>query len=148
MQITASCPTCSSLQTMEFLGAQSVCKCSGCAGDLLPHATPGFLENKSLTQCPLCGAAHLYRRKDFNQKLGIGLIVLGVALAYFTYGISLLLVTLIDFFLFKRIKEVGVCYQCGALFRQSSLIASLEPFNLQLFDYYRNLKEGRSSEET
>ncbi|NBV51846.1 hypothetical protein EBR78_11600, partial [bacterium] len=83
---------------------------------------------------------HLYQRKDFNQKLGIGLIVLGVVLAYFTYGLSLLLVTGIDWWLSKRIPPMGACYRCKSEFRNSKLIRSMEPFNLQLYDYYRNLR--------
>ena len=82
----------------------------------------------------------MYRRKDFNQKLGILLVVVGVLLAYFTYGLSLLGVTLIDFFLFRKVREVGICYQCHAEFRKSLLIDQLVPFDLELFDYYRNLK--------
>jgi hypothetical protein len=65
----------------------------------------------------------------------------GVALAYFTYGLSLLVVTLIDFFLVRRVREVGVCYQCQAEFRKSDLVDALKPFDLELFDYYRNLRE-------
>lgn len=146
MEITASCPHCSFLQTIEVSNPKSSQNCVECTKSLLPHVTQGFLENKSLTQCPLCGGAHLYRRKDFNQKLGIALIVVGVLFAYFTYGISLLIVTLVDFFLFKRIKEVGVCYHCGALFRKSKLIPALDEFNLQLFDYYKNLRDGKAPE--
>jgi len=139
MQITAPCPHCSHLQTFDFSHSQVLNKCVKCDKPLLPHATQGLLEGTKLNQCPLCGAAHLYQRKDFNQKLGVALIVIGVLLAYFTYGLSLLVVTLIDFFLFKKIKEVGICYQCGAQFRNSPLIHSLDAFNLQLFDYYKNL---------
>ena len=68
------------------------------------------------------------------------MVVLGVLLAYFTYGISLLLVALVDWLIYKRVKDVGCCYSCEAQFRDSPMVAKLAPFNLELHDYYRNLK--------
>lgn len=146
MEVSAQCPHCQShqKQLLEF-PLQELPYCVSCKKNLFPHPTHNFKKEAYLDQCPLCGSAHVFRRKDFNQKLGVALIVLGVALAYFTYGVSLLVVTLIDFFLFRRIKEVGICYQCQAEFRNHAPLVNLPAFDLELHDYYQNLKKGNSS---
>jgi len=141
MDIRFSCSQCQKQLIQSISWPVEGVSCEACQKALFPHATEAFINHKRLDQCPICGAAHLYRRKDFNQKLGIFLVVIGVVLAYFTYGISLLVVTLIDFFLLKKIGEVGICYQCKTEFRHSGLVDDLPPFDLELFDYYRNLKK-------
>jgi len=141
VNIQVSCPHCQHTVTTELKWPLSDLFCASCNQLVFPHLTDSLKNQKKLEQCPACGASHLYRRKDFNQRLGIFLIVLGISLAYFTYGISLLAVTLLDFFLFRRVQEVGICYSCEAQFRNSPLVEALEPFDLELFDYYKNLKE-------
>jgi hypothetical protein len=140
MDVKVLCPDCSHRFRQSIAFPNPILVCPHCSATPLKHPTQTFTEGTALNQCPICGSSHLYHRKDFSQKLGIVLVVLGVALAYFTYGLSLLVVTLIDFFLFKRTHEVGICYQCQSEFRKSELITQLEPFDLQLFDYYRSLK--------
>jgi uncharacterized CHY-type Zn-finger protein len=145
MEFSARCPFCQQEQKAELqFPLEALPHCSSCKKTLFPHPTHNFQKEAFLDQCPVCGSAHVFKRKDFNQKLGIALIVVGVVLAYFTYGLSLLVVTLIDFFLFKRIKEVGICYQCEAEFRNHPMITNLPTFDLELHDYYRNLKKDNS----
>lgn len=140
MKTTLVCPNCHRRHNQVLVWPLKSMTCSHCQTDLFKNATEAFLQQGRFNQCPVCGAAHLYRRKDFDQRLGILLVVIGVTLAYFTYGLSLLAVTLIDFLLFRRTKEVGICYQCKSEFRDSLAVEDLEPFDLELFDYYRNLK--------
>ena len=141
MEIDVLCPHCGARETAHLdQGAESI-PCSHCQRNLVEFLTPETREGRELRQCPVCGAAHTYRQKDFNRALGVGLIVVGVALAYFTYGISLVLVTLIDWLLVRRVGEVGCCYQCHAQFRKSPMVSQMEAFNLSLHDYYKNLKK-------
>lgn len=139
MNLRSFCPYCQQDMDLTFDWPLEAPQCPHCQKNVFQNATDLFSHNKKLDQCPLCGASHLFKRKDFNQKLGIGLIVLGVLGAYFTYGLSLLLVTLMDWFLFRRVGELGSCYQCKAEFRDSPLLESLIPFDLEISDYYRNL---------
>jgi len=144
MNLRCSCPHCQQSLDITFNWPSEEPQCSFCHQKLFLNATDLFIQNKKLDQCPLCGASHLFKRKDFNQKLGLGLIVLGILGAYFTYGISLLAVTLIDWILFRRIGELGSCYQCKAEWRDSPLIEHLAPFDLEISDYYRNLLRKES----
>ncbi len=133
MECTAACPHCELHQIFEL---ERLVACRNCQKKLVPN----LVEESPLSQCPLCGSSHLYRQKDFNRSLGIALVIVGIAFAYFTYGLSLIVVTILDWFLYKKVGEVGSCYRCHAQFRKSALIANLDPFNLSLFDYYKNLK--------
>lgn len=143
MEIDALCPQCRERVSVHLAPGEATLPCPKCGKDLVENLAAETREGKRLAQCPVCGAAHTYRQKDFNRVLGVGLIVLGVALAYFTYGISLVVVTLIDWLLVRNVGEVGCCYQCHAQFRKSPLIATMDHFNLSLHDYYRNLKKDR-----
>ncbi len=131
MEVLVTCPRCSTQLEVKPESAEH------CGQSLLPNATDRFLKEGFLNQCPVCGAAHLFRQKDFNRKLGIGLVAIGILFAWWTYGISLLFVTIVDWWLYRRVGEVGCCYQCHAQFRGPE-IAVLEPFNLELHDYYKN----------
>lgn len=143
MEISALCPHCGVSLSIELTENEPEKTCPSCAKNVIPFLCVETREGKSLSQCPICGARHTYRQKDFNRALGVGLILLGIGFSYLTYGISLVAVTLIDFFLFRRVTEVGCCYQCHAQFRKSPMVAQMEPFELTLHDYYRNLKQKR-----
>lgn len=140
MELTATCQHCRKFQVTHIAAGKSTLACAECGKNLIEYMTEATRREDGIEQCPVCGAAHTYRQKDFNRKIGIALVILGVGLAYFTYGISLVAVTLIDWLLVRRVGEVGCCYQCGAQFRETPLIDKMEPFNLSLYDYYRNLK--------
>ena len=140
MLIWSKCPYCDNASESSFNPGQKEIACRNCKKNQIENQTDIFSKDATLNQCPCCGSAHLYRLKDFNRRIGVILIIVGVILAYFTYGISLIIVTLIDWSLTKIVGDVGICYKCQAQFRGSPAIKKLEPFNLVLFDYYKNLK--------
>lgn len=131
MEILVECPRCRSRLEVSDRTSQH------CGETLFPNATDRFKREGFLNQCPACGADHLYRQKDFNRKLGIGLVVVGIFFAWWTYGLSLLFVTIVDWWLYRRVGEVGCCYQCPTQFRGSE-VAGLPAFDLELHDYYRS----------
>ncbi len=140
MEFSSFCPHCRHFQ--EFtLPSFELKACTHCHKEIFPNATELFKESFQFNQCPHCGAAHLYRQKDFNRKLGITLLAVGIGLSFFTYGISLLLVTIIDAWLYKKVGNVGCCYSCKSQFRNSPKVDNLEPFDLELHDYYQNIKQ-------
>jgi len=59
----------------------------------------------------------LYVQKDFNRRLGLAIVLLGVLFSYHTYGLSLLVCAIIDFILYRVLPLVTVCYKCGAIHR-------------------------------
>jgi hypothetical protein len=140
MELTWPCPHCARWQNEIVSFPLASINCPECHKPQLTSGGNAFRERGEVKQCPACGTEHLFRQKDFNRKLGIGLLVLGIALAYWTYGISLLAVTLIDWLLYKNVGEVGCCYRCQAQIRKTHQIKNLAPFDLKLHDYYRSLR--------
>ena len=63
-------------------------------------------------ECPACSGSHFYRQKDFNRLFGCGFIIFGILLVPHTYGISLPIVALVDWFLYSRVPDtiVSVSY--------------------------------------
>ncbi len=70
-----------------------------------------------LDHCLICNSERMFQQKAFNRNLGLGIVVVGVILSFWTYGISLLVVALIDLILYLSLKPMAVCYQCDAEFR-------------------------------
>jgi len=140
MEIDALCPSCHTRQSFSPPAAKKVAKCTSCEQNLFEFPTDNLIKSEILDQCPVCGTEHLYRQRDFNRKLGIALVVVGAILAPFTYGVSLIVLALVDWIIYRSVGEIGCCYQCGAVFRKLSRVDQLKPFNLSIYDYYRNLK--------
>ena len=62
--------------------------------------------------CPICGCRQFYLQKDFNQALGCLIMLTGIVLVPWTYGLSLPFFALIDWVFYKRIPFIAVCYKC------------------------------------
>jgi len=67
--------------------------------------------------CPICQCRQFYTSKDFNQFLGCLIMLIGIVLVPFTYGLSLPVFALIDWLLHKRVDTIINCYKCGCEFR-------------------------------
>ncbi len=87
---------------------------------------------KIFNACPFCQTKQFYRRKDFNQLLGCSFVLVGALLVPFTYGLSLPVLILIDWLIYRRVSDMAVCYSCGAEFRDISSI----PDNIIGFDHH------------
>lgn len=92
--------------------------------------------------CPLCSSRHLYRQRDFNRVLGCLIVVVGAALVPWTYGLSLLLCSLLDLWLYYRLPEAAVCYRCDTVYRDARPTPGQREFDLLKHDV---LKYGKSS---
>jgi len=99
-----------------------------------------------LAICPACGCRDLFVRKDFPQKLGLGVVVVAglafLALAFrratFYLGVWVLVAAaLIDAALFLFVPKVTVCYRCRAEFRDRPLNPRHGPFELAVAEKYR-----------
>lgn len=128
------CPACGKAFAQAALSPEP---CTGCGRALLTERTDGHSEGK-LDQCAGCGCPDLYRAKDFDRKIGLGLVTAGVIASFWTYGLSLLAVTLLDLWLYRRVGEAAFCYRCGTRYRKWEGIAEVPPFNLVMHDHYRN----------
>ena len=104
-----------------------------------------------IDQCAACGHAELYFQKDFNRRTGITLVVIGSIFVPWTYGLSLLGVTILDYIVWRIVKNVIVCYECQAVHRGYPPNPRLTPFDLVIHDRHvygaapPGAEEGHSS---
>lgn len=77
----------------------------------------GMQKGARVDRCVICDKIRFYVQKDFNPRLGILIFAIGVLFSYHTYGLTLLIATIIDFILYKVLKTVAICYNCRAIYR-------------------------------
>lgn len=87
-----------------------------------------------IERCAACGHDALYFQKDFNRTTGIALVVLGSIFVPWTWGLSLLGVTILDYIVWKLVKDVIVCYRCQAVHRGYPPNPAIKPFDLATHD--------------
>lgn len=99
-----------------------------------PSAVVAPPEGSIVERCAACGHGELYFQKDFNRTTGIALVVLGSIFVPWTYGLSLLGVTILDYIVWRLVKDVIVCYRCQAVHRGYPPNPALKPFDLATHD--------------
>jgi len=120
------CKTCGARVAREFGEAARPCEQCATPNEVVAPA--------AIERCAACGHDELYFQKDFNRATGITLVVIGAILAPFTYFISLLLVTILDWTIWRLVKNVVVCYRCQAVHRGYDVPPSVKPFDLATHD--------------
>ena len=120
------CKTCGARVAREFGEAARPCERCRAPNDVVAPA--------AIERCAACGHDELYFQKDFNRATGITLVVIGAILAPFTYFISLLLVTILDWTIWHLVKNVVVCYRCQAVHRGYDVPPKVKPFDLATHD--------------
>ena len=142
MHVTFRCPNCDATSRTDFEFAGEPVVCSACETSL------GSAEDTaegSLKQCLVCPSTELYVRKDFSQKAGVTIVVIGFVLSsiawYYrqpmlTYGI-LFATALIDVVLYATVGNMLQCYRCHAQYRGLTTLDSHSPFNLETHERYR-----------
>jgi hypothetical protein len=87
--------------------------------------------------CPRCAGDRLYVQRDFNQKAGLAIVVVGAALAPFTpYYSSLFVAAAVDAVLYAMLPEITICYRCGTHFRGFDRNPKHEAFDLHIAEQY------------
>ena len=137
MRITYACPACDA--TVTHAGAEAVrtLDCPQCHAAVEPPAdaiawvaadgttaAPGTGRLR-LRRCLVCPGTELFARKDFPQRLGVGIVVAGFAASCVTWAWQLLVPTfailfgtaLIDVLLYLLMPECLTCYRCAARYR-------------------------------
>ena len=84
--------------------------------------------------CAACGHDQLYFQKDFNRTTGVVLVGIGAVFVPWTWGLSLLGVTILDYVVWRVVKNVIVCYRCQTVHRRYPDNPNLKPFDLVVHD--------------
>ncbi len=133
-EIAFRCPKCGAEATSGLDGRGS---CPRCAAPTELALSASLRESGVVDQCPACGGAQLYVQRDFNQKAGLAIVIVGGALAPFTpYYSSLFVAAAIDAVLYALLPEITVCYRCQAHFRGFGRNPKHNAFDLHLAEQY------------
>src|SRR5262249_52629177 len=133
-EIAFAGPACGE-EAVASLDGQGACPHCGAA----PRVdVPAALRlSRVLEACPACGNALLYVQRDFNQKVGLAVVIVGAVLAPFTpFYSSLFVAAAVDAALYALLPEVTVCYRCRAHFRGFTRNPRHQPFDLHLAEQY------------
>jgi len=129
VKVEFGCPTCR--RALETHPGGTV-RCGRCGAEAsLPPA--GRLEH-----CLACQCTDLYRHRDFNQKLGLAIVVMGAGL-WFLLGsfLPMVVAAALDLLLYLSIPDVAICYRCKAHHRDTEGIAEIPKFDLERHEKYR-----------
>ncbi len=146
MNITYACPSCHEGVRTHFETDTPELECPHCLGRIAIDQEA--LEGNRVKSCLVCPSTDLFVRKDFPQRLGVGLVVVGIvgssiAWLYFnllwTYGI-LFATALIDVVLYTIVGDALMCYRCQAQYRGVQEMDTHGQFDLETHEKYRQLE--------
>lgn len=140
------CPDCGRPLRFDAADEKVACECGHVA-----VVDRSAIHDGRLERCPLCGTREMYLQKDFPHRIGVALVVAGVALAtYFwanyswigTFG-TLFLFGAVDFLLFYTRKDVTVCYRCLCQFRNAAVHPDHRAFDLAIGERFRQERKRK-----
>lgn len=147
MRITYACPSCGSTAVAEGVESAVEIVCPRCAAAVA--IPPGAVERVEpgreprLHRCLVCPCTELFTRKDFPQRVGVGIVVAGFAASCVTWAWRLLVPTfailfataLVDVVLYLLMPDCQTCYRCGARYRGAA--GSPGTFDLETHEKHR-----------
>jgi hypothetical protein len=149
MNITHACTKCQRVRRQELpeAGGELVCDC-GHVAKVNDGAIADSVDGGRVACCAVCPSRELFVRKDFSQRLGVAIVVAGLAAScipwYFgdwlgTFAI-LFATALADVLLYLFVGNVLQCYRCHAEYRGMPDLAGHEPFSLEVHERHRQQK--------
>ena len=141
MLISFDCPKC--LKTTREEDASQVVHCKTCGWTR--QTTSNSAKDEPLSSCLVCGCSDLWRQKDFDQRLGvvivgIGILLSTVAVAYMMPGIAMMILMVFgmaDWVLYASLPDRLVCYRCHAQYRKVPNLEKTGVFDLEVNERYR-----------
>ncbi len=125
MQVLAKCPQCDAGLPVKAADAPDAIKCGRCGRDIPLSISDSLRTDQRIDRCPVCNGADFYGRKDFDPKIGLTIIIIGIAISAGFYWFKrdliaysiLAAATLVDLAIYGRLKDLTVCYRCHTEFR-------------------------------
>ncbi len=146
MNITYACPACEEGVRIHFDADTPELTCPHCQAKIAIDSEA--IEGNRVKSCLVCPSTDLFVRKDFPQRLGVGLVVIGIvgsSIAWYysnvlwTFGI-LFATALIDVALYSIVGDALMCYRCQAQYRGVEEMDTHGQFDLETHEKYRQLE--------
>lgn len=145
MHIGFDCPACSAPVRIDGIETLPALACTRC-GTALEVPADAFADGDRgrLARCMVCPSTDLFVRKDFPQRLGVGIVVVGLAASCVAWGMRELVATfailfataLFDLVLYLLVPDCIACYRCGARYRGADA-EGVGPFDLETHERHR-----------
>ncbi|MFI5006143.1 MAG: hypothetical protein ACHQKZ_01835 [Solirubrobacterales bacterium] len=133
-EIAFACPSCGAEATSGLDGQG---RCAACGAQTALALTASLRDERVVDRCPACQGEQLYVQRDFNQRAGLAIVIVGAALAPFTpFYSSLFVAAAIDAVLYLLLPEIAICYRCHAHFRGFVRNPRHEAFDLHVAEQY------------
>ncbi len=157
MRITLACPACDATATHDRVESLRTLACPRCAAVLEVPAdaiawvgpdgavAPAGAGRIRLRRCLVCPSTELFARKDFPQRLGVGIVVAGFAASCVTWAWRMLVPTfailfataLLDVILYLLMPECLTCYRCGSRYGGDGVADDVGGFDLETHEKHR-----------
>ena len=145
MNVTYNCPACQRTIRAEVSNATIQLSCPDCPQQIKVPADA--IASGRLDRCLVCPSTDLFLRKDFPQRLGVGLVVLGFvgsSIAWANYQVfwtfAILFATaLVDLVLYVVMGESLTCYRCHAQYRGFANMELHGGFDLETHERHRQM---------
>lgn len=143
MNVTFSCPRCHASVRTTVDPADRRLTCPECQQEMTIPADA--FDEGALCRCLVCPSTDLFVRKDFPQRLGVAIVVVGIVASCVAWAVHLPILTfailfataLFDVVLFLIVPDALMCYRCGAQYRLAGGMARHGAFNLETHERYR-----------
>jgi hypothetical protein len=133
-EIAFACPGCG---REALSGADGRGACAACGRETLLDVSGLAGDPPHVERCPACAGQQLYVLRDFNQKVGLGVLAVGVVLVPFTpFYSSLAAAVVLDSIFYAFVPEITICYRCHAHFRRFARNPQHQAFDLHLAEQY------------
>lgn len=137
LSLAFACPTCGKAVEGGIEAATISMLCAACGtATTLPEAAALAVSRKA-DRCPVCGGEDVYQQRDFNRRLGLALVAIGVLSGPFTMWISTVAFVGFDALLWLVVPPVAICYACEAQQRGFRREAGPPAFDIAVHDAYR-----------
>jgi DNA-directed RNA polymerase subunit RPC12/RpoP len=151
MNVTYRCVDCSHVSRSPIPEEGGAIVCQQCGSQI--RFPPEAVQEGGVRRCVVCPSTELFVRKDFSQRLGVTIIVVGfiassVAWAYHQSVLSLAILigtALIDAALYLVTGNVLTCYRCHSEYRDVTEWGTHPGFELEVHERYRQ-QEARLAE--
>jgi len=134
-EIARHCPQCNEYSQIEE--PQGNFSCPQCGDHWGKISTLEDIFEK----CAVCSCRQFYLSKDFNQFIGLLIMLIGIVLVPFTFGLSLPVFAGIDWILHKRVADIVNCYECGSEYKAFKTEKKFKPFIHQIGMKYDRKRE-------
>jgi len=150
MTISFRCPDCQTTISVEPAAGDREATCPECQCQVPFTPTESLSETNIVDDCPRCGKSAFYVQRDFNQKIGLGVMLLlalvGLVFVYYRrpmlFYACLGVGALFDLVLYSLLPNVTICYACKSTFRDVTVNSEHKPFDLHIADVYDNRSKG------